>query len=276
MIALGPRVGHVELRVVGGMSEDGKKKGRSPSYPAIDLEQALARAKALLEKESRHLVPVDTALEAWGYSPGSGAGLVVVAALKKFGLLEDQGSGADRRVRLTDEAYQVLIDEREQSPERCEILRQAALRPRIHAELWNRYGAELPSDSTLRYELRKMNYSDDASQKLTAEWKRTFDYAGLGDSVGLDESAPASNEEASAPATASGVPASASVSMQQAVRLPQAAGQSIQLPLSNGRWATLVAPFPISEPEWQQMMGVLQAMKPALAAVDAPSVPGEE
>lgn len=258
------------------LSEDGRKKARSPSYPAIDLEQAVARAKALLEKENRNLVPVDTALEAWGYSPGSGAGLVVIAALKKFGLLEDEGSGADRRVRLTDEAYEVLIDEREQSPERFEILQQAALRPRIHAELWDRYGAKLPSDSTLRYELRKMGYSDDASQKLVAEWRRTFDFAGLDDSVRLGESAPVADEESSDSMPTSVDPTTASAQTQQSVRLTQAAGQSVQLPLSHGRWATLVAPFPLSEPEWQQMMGILQAMKPALTAFDSPFAPGEE
>lgn len=254
--------------MVSAVSEDGKRRGRSPSYPSIDLEQAVERARKLLERENRHLVPVDTALEAWGYSQASGAGMVVLAALKKFGLLEDQGSGSDRRVRLTDMAYEILIDERDESPERCELLRQAALRPRIHAELWDRYGSKLPSDSTLRYELRKMDFTDDATRKLTAEWRRTFEFAGL-DSM-EPQSAPEAAERPVADEPAVAAPVASRSGLQTAAALQSQAqtssGQSVQLPLSQGRWAVLSAPFPVSELEWAQMLGVLQAMKPALTA----------
>lgn len=255
------------------MSEEGKRKGRSPSYPAIDLEEAVEKARLLLDREGRHWVPVDTALEAWGYSQASGAGMVVLAALKKFGLLEDQGSGPDRRVRVTDLAYEILIDEREESPERCELLRQAALLPRIHGELWNRYGADLPSDSTLRYELRKMDFTDDATQKLIGEWRRTLDFAALAD---MNSSAPSQTvgqvvDPTRAPSS-QGSPMGASASQSAAA---QSSGQSVQLPLSQGRWAVLHAPFPVSELEWSQMLRVLQAMKPALTDASSGSEPSE-
>lgn len=265
---LTPRLRNIQRirRTVSEVSDDSKRKGRSPSYPAIDLEQAVERARRLLERENRHLVPVDTALEAWGYSQASGAGMVVLAALKKFGLLEDQGSGLDRRVRLTDTAYEILIDEREESPKRCELLRQAALRPRIHSDLWNRYGRELPSDSTLRYELRKMGFTDDATNKLIAEWRRTFDFAGL--SALESASAPEQDEFESATGQPAGLTVASRSGLLTAPAIQQpaqtAAGQSVQLPLSQGKWAVLSAPFPISELEWAQMLGVLQAMKPAL------------
>lgn len=259
--------------MVSTVSEDAKRRGRSPSYPSIDLEQAVDRARQLLERENRHLVPVDTALEAWGYSKGSGAGTVVLAALKKFGLLEDQGSGPDRRVRLTDVAYDILIDERDESPERRALLRQAALRPRIHADLWNRYGSHLPSDSTLRYELRKMDFTDEATRKLISEWRRTFEFAGLD-----------SAEPQLAPEVADGTRTDELMGASDAVSQPEeqtatmlkpqtqtSSGQSLQLPLSQGRWAVLSAPFPISAFEWTQMLGVLQAMKPALIA-EAPHI----
>lgn len=245
------------------MSTGERKKTRSPSYPAIDLEQAVERARALLERENRHWVPVDTALEAWGYRPASGLGLLILAALKKYGLLEDQGTGTDRKVRLTDQAYEIVIDEREDSPERATLLREAALRPRIHAELWNRYSAKLPSDGTIRFELRRKGFSEDGSQKLIAEWRRTFDYAGL--SIDSEESVPVSPEvkveeaEATVPSPPSvpGAPLTSHV-------VQSGADQPVQLPLSQNRWATLIAPFPLVESEWEQMVAVLKAMKPAL------------
>lgn len=250
-----------------------RKRTRSPSYPAIDLEQAVDRARALLDRENRHWVPVNTALEAWGYSPASGLGLLILAALKKYGLLEEQGGGADRKVRLTDQAYEIVIDERDESPERAALLREAALRPRIHTELWNRYRSELPSDSTIRFELRKMEFSEEGSQKLITEWRRTFDYAGLGLDTGGTEPAAPEDEEFDTPAPAR-------TAAQNAVVAPliaqaSGAGQPIQLPLSQDRWATLIAPFPLTQSEWEQMLAVLVAMKPALAAGD-PTDPDSE
>ena len=38
----------------------------------------------------------------------------------------------------------------------------------------------------------------------------------------------------------------------------------VQLPLSHGEWASLRGPFPLSADEWDQMMAVLQTMKPGL------------
>ena len=38
----------------------------------------------------------------------------------------------------------------------------------------------------------------------------------------------------------------------------------VQLPISASEWAALQAPFPLTEAKWEQMMAVLQAMKPAL------------
>ena len=48
--------------------------------------------------------------------------------------------------------------------------------------------------------------------------------------------------------------------------------QSINLPLdaATGEWATLVAPFPLTKEKWDQMLVVLEAMKPALIAQPKP------
>ena len=93
-----------------------KKEGRSPSYPAIDLPTALDRARIVREKESRHFVNLATVLGHWGYGPRSSQGLLVLAALKKFGLFEERGKGQAREFKLTDLAWNILIDEREESP----------------------------------------------------------------------------------------------------------------------------------------------------------------
>src|SRR5207253_10235130 len=75
----------------------GKARPRSPSYPGIDLATAIERARTMFEHEHRSAAHVDVLYSHWGHKPKSGAGGVVLAALKKYGLITDDGSGANRR-----------------------------------------------------------------------------------------------------------------------------------------------------------------------------------
>jgi len=45
------------------------------------------------------------------------------------------------------------------------------------------------------------------------------------------------------------------------LRPPQ---RQVQLPISNGRWAVLQGPFPVSGEEFDEMMHLLRVMKPGL------------
>src|SRR5262245_42753968 len=97
---------------------DSRKKERSPNYPAIDLETALARARVLREKEGRNFTPVSAVFKHWGYSSRSSGGLTTLAALKRFGLLDEQGAADSRQVRLSQFAQKILLDDRPGSQER--------------------------------------------------------------------------------------------------------------------------------------------------------------
>ena len=52
--------------------------------------------------------------------------------------------------------------------------------------------------------------------------------------------------------------------------------RTINLPLSATEWATLQAPFPISEDSWKLMEAVLKAMKPGLVAGPGNAAPKEQ
>src|SRR6266404_1422361 len=149
------------------------RKARSPSYPGIDLETALQRARMLYERERTNAALVDAILHHWGYKPNSGAALVHLAALKKFGLLQDEGSGKSRRGRLTPLALDIILDERDDSPDRAASIARAALEPTVHAELWEKYGPSLPeSDAPLRFYLtRERAFTDPAAQELIREFR---------------------------------------------------------------------------------------------------------
>jgi len=156
------------------------KKGRSPSYPGIPLGEALDRARVVYDRDGKHAAPVNDIIRNWGYHPKSGLGTVTLAALKKFGLLEDEGSGDNRLAKLTGLALDIILDERPDSLDRDECIRRAAMNPTIHAELWREYGGTLPSESTLRHKLvREREFTETGAREFIQEFKATIAFAKL-------------------------------------------------------------------------------------------------
>jgi hypothetical protein len=158
------------------MSEvDARKKVRSPSFPFIGLREALDRARAFYEAEQRNAARADTAAAHWGYSAKSSGGKQTIAALRAFGLLE-----GDSLVKLSGRGLRLVLDEREASEERERLLQQAALMPPVHARLWERYGAELPSAQTLRlWLILDEGFNENSVDDFLTEYRETLEYARL-------------------------------------------------------------------------------------------------
>ena len=158
-----------------------RSRTRSPSYPYLDLPTALEKVTVLWNVEGRHPAAVSVAMQHWGYKEESSTGYSCVAALKKFGLVDHDGMGETRQIRLSALALAILLDRDPASDDRRDALRRAALNPRIHAELWERYGADLPSDQTLRrFLVIERNFNEASVDELLAEYKATVAFAGLG------------------------------------------------------------------------------------------------
>jgi hypothetical protein len=236
-------------------------KGRSPSYPGIDVGTAIQRAEKLYEKERDHSAHFDTILRHWGYAPKTGPGKITFAALKKYGLLVEEGSGATRRGRLSDLALGIIQDQRLNSGARIQSIKRAALMPAIHRELWDQYRGALPSDENLRFTLlRERNFTETGATEFIQQFRATIAFAKLGQS---DNMPPESAEEQETN-QGGAMDGGSGTALLTPPADPKA--RSVQLPLGGGRWATLQAPFPFSEEDWTLMLGVLQAMKPGLVS----------
>src|SRR5438105_7920687 len=91
-----------------------KKRDRSPSYPGIGWRVAVERVRTIYGQERRNGAPAEAILRGWGYSPKNGDGYTALAALKKFGLIEDAGSGASRQARISPLGLKLVqLDEAE-------------------------------------------------------------------------------------------------------------------------------------------------------------------
>lgn len=157
-----------------------KKRDRSPSYPFISLRKAVERAKEFAAKESKHPARVSVAAAHWGFKAKSSGGIQTIAAMKTFGLMEDVGSGVDRQVKLTDVAQRILGDERVVSEERDKLIKEAALKPKIHRDLFEKWGVDFPSHETFRTYLKLDKlFADGALEDVITEYKDTLAYAKL-------------------------------------------------------------------------------------------------
>lgn len=153
---------------------------RSPSYPAIDLAEAIGKARQLYSHANRRPLPVDSAIAQWGYSSGSGTGLQRLAALKKFGLLEDEGNKDQRVVKLTPLALEIVLDDRPTSAEREQAIATAAKTPTIHAEILDRWPHGLPDDNHIKvWLLKDKNFNEASVPGFIAQLRATFAFAKL-------------------------------------------------------------------------------------------------
>jgi hypothetical protein len=246
------------------------KRRRSPSYPGISLEQALARAADLYGAEGRNAAPVAAIAGYWKYGPKSSGGMIALAALKKFGLIEDEPGGETRKAKLTELAFRILAGERPNSPERRQLIQEAALLPGIHRELWDEYKGDLPSDATLEYKLRgERNFTGSAVREFIREFRETLAFAEIAknaDMSSADRDNP--DERAARPAGDAGVEGGGEWNS------PMAEAHAVTIPIGVGSWAMLQASFPLTASAWNQMIKVLDAMKPALVAEEEEEVAG--
>ena len=256
------------------MTTKQKRAGRSPSYPDLDLQEALEKAKLLWDAENRNLAPIAAIQDHWHHKPNTGPGLRAVAALKKFGLLTDQGRGNTRQGRLTESAIKIILDEREDRTERDALIRQAALSPPIHAALWERYKGNLPSDVTLRYALQsERSFSTAGANALIKEFRSTIEFAKL---EGFENMAAEEGEaddrhgNETSPLDLRPPPPNP-FDKPPVTQTTATQTRIVQVPLLGDAWAAVQIPYPMSEADWDQMIATLTAMKPGIVrATESP------
>ncbi len=246
------------------------KKGRSPAYPAIPLEDALARADIIRKAEGRNEANYNTILAQLGYSPKSGMGAVVFSALIKFGLMTDSGSGESRKARLSESAIKILLDNRPDSSERLALIKEAALAPAIHKELWEKYQGALPSDLNIGFYLKsERGFQDNAADELIKEFRKTIDYAKLLESAnisneGLEKPLPEGDIiMPNATIEQNKIPEQKTDSQKQG---QQTTTKQVPIPLTGVPWGVLQLPFPMTEDNWKELIDFLALMKGPITA----------
>lgn len=172
------------------------RKQRSPNYPGIDLGAAVEKLKKLFAEIKRHEVGAAVAMTSMGYSGKSSSGLVALGALRAFALVEDVKGRQESMVKLSDRGLDIVADYSPDSPGWLKAVQEAAVSPKIHNELWLRYGSTLPPDDELRrFLIREKGFIDKGAASFIAEYKATIEFAKLAEECTIDSDDRANGDE---------------------------------------------------------------------------------
>jgi len=196
--------------------------------------------------------------------------------MRSHGLLDDSRTQkTSGKVILTDLGVRLVADEKAVNPDRPQLLKEAALKPTIYANLWEKYGGELPSDELLEYQLKtERGFTETAAKTFIRNFRSSLAYAGVSDGFRTEDpsidslgsfggSTPVQRSSFtdffSEPFRPKGIKTegtTAEVGALDMVRIP------ILLP-DSGRVVLIQIPASMTDDDWEHMIEVLRVNKRA-------------
>ncbi|OPY80944.1 MAG: hypothetical protein A4E64_00108 [Syntrophorhabdus sp. PtaU1.Bin058] len=148
---------------------------RSPGYPMISLQEAIQKANIFWEKDRNNIIPIEAAYKHLGYISKAGYAARIMAALKKFDLINETKSG----IKLTEAAVDLFISDKG-SDRYIETVKKLALKPSIYEKILNECNGEVPSDDTLKYKLiKEHSFNAKSVDDFIVTFRETMEFAGL-------------------------------------------------------------------------------------------------
>lgn len=157
-----------------------KRKGRSPNHPIIPLETAVEKTRLLFNKYHRQPASLLNACITMGYKTIYSTSNQTAAALGAYGLADFTGKGDGRKMFVTEIGERIVRG----APDRDQLLKNAALAPTIHREVFDNYDGTLPHDDILKDYLlwerpEGSRFTEDAVDAFISRLRETFKYAKL-------------------------------------------------------------------------------------------------
>jgi hypothetical protein len=151
--------------------------GRSVNYPGISLETAVERAQSLWNAVGKGSIPIPSAAQTWGYDVKSSGVRTAVSALKQFGLIQDEGSGDNREIRLTDRALDIIHPH--DPSQRDKAIQAAALAPKIYSDIFAKFPLGLPTQDHIisAYLLRDKEFNRKTVDSFISTFRANLAYA---------------------------------------------------------------------------------------------------
>ncbi|WP_395753795.1 hypothetical protein [Prosthecobacter sp.] len=160
-------------------NDNRRSSPRGPQYPAFSLRDAIQKVRVVWDHEKRNPCPFNVLVSHWNFSIKSSGARTAVAALMRYRLLDRVGE----EYKVSNLALSILLD----GDDKAEALRSTALSPKIFADLWQKYGTDLPSEASLIHKLVLEGYNASSIPAIIKDWKDTIEFAGLKNGDSLDQ-----------------------------------------------------------------------------------------
>jgi hypothetical protein len=151
-----------------------RSRVRSPNFPYIGLAEAMDRLSVIYSKDKLATTSAGVMLGHLGYKQAHGSSRRILSALKHYGLLEEKGEG---QYRVSSRGY-ALLHTADNSPQRSELLKEAALEPYTFREVIEEYKGDLPSDGTIKsFLVLKKSFNPDGADVFIKSLRETVEFA---------------------------------------------------------------------------------------------------
>lgn len=156
--------------------QDKKPRPRSPEFPYISLPEAIARVEQLITAYQRHPARIKNVAPLWDYKPSSSSFLRNVAALRSFGLVDETGSGDDRKIAVSDLGMRITSDKRPGAKEAA--IKKAFDSCTILSDYRQQWGKRRPPDTECLSELTlDRGFGDDAARKFLSVYDESVAFS---------------------------------------------------------------------------------------------------
>lgn len=190
---------------------------RSPNFPGIPLEQAVALAGAIFKQNRQNLITRETAAKDLGYTGLTGRSLKLLGAMNQYDLIENKAGG---NMRVTDTAREILHGI--EPEDRLAALRAAGRAPTLFRAIFDRFPDGVPSENAVRSFMIQNGFTDkgvDTALKSFMDTNRYLELAGVSESSG--DSDEIEQESAHVQSRARGTVSVQRVSERPAIAPPQ-------------------------------------------------------
>ena len=160
--------------------EQKKKRIRSPNFPFISLEEGLGLSRTIYNDYNINSIALPVLSKALDISIGSYLAQHI-SALSQYGLISTEGEKEGRKIKISDIAYKIIIDDRPISKDRDDSIKKAALNPLMFRKLYEKYPNGLPSDEyAIDYELKvDHSFNPNSTKDFIRVFKSTMAFAKL-------------------------------------------------------------------------------------------------
>ncbi|MEM7059309.1 MAG: hypothetical protein AAF557_17125 [Pseudomonadota bacterium] len=148
-----------------------EKRRTSPSYPSVDLRDAIDLVGKVFDADRSYPIDREVAAKNMGFSGLTGRSMSILASLLQYRLLDKL---PESQVKVSQTAVDILYPE---SPlDRSQAIQIAANGPKLFAELNEKFEGHMPSEENLSAFLLRKGFLDRALSPVIRSFVKTMEF----------------------------------------------------------------------------------------------------